>query len=184
MIYKTLKPQINTSTFRHIAFYILINIFKAIKTKHIPLDSKRSDFEILSEILNQEPSEIYQKILYYIQYYEDNCKTAKNNVSSEDIIAYIEEHFTDPDISLEQIADIFHMSPSSISRAVKNQLGINFYKFLTQLRVEYSKKLLTTTNIKIEDIYLQSGFNSKQTFSRTFKSAVGLTPSEYRKTIK
>lgn len=53
-------------------------------------------------------------------------------------------------------------------------------KFIISLRVNKAKELLTNTQMKIQDISETCGFNNPYYFSKVFRQAVGLTPSQYR----
>lgn len=93
---------------------------------------------------------------------------------------YIREHYKE-DISLSMLADMVHISPVYLSRLFKKEEGINFLDYLNQYRIEVSKKLLQDISCNIIEVAEQSGFNNTKYFSRIFKKAVGITPSEYRK---
>ena len=97
-----------------------------------------------------------------------------------EILSYINEHYTE-DIYLEGLAGQFDISPSYLSKLIKEHCGMTFVSYLASLRVEQAKKLLLETKLSITDIYMQCGFNNRTTFIRTFKKATGLSPSDFRK---
>lgn len=99
----------------------------------------------------------------------------------KDILAYLDLHFTDPNISQVIVADIFGISTFTLSRIFKNQVGIGFQDYLISKRLEYAKDLLLTTSASVSEITMQSGFSNENHFSRTFKCHVGVTPTNYRK---
>lgn len=109
---------------------------------------------------------------------EENEKTQLQ--MRDDIIAYLNEHFTDANLSQVQIADYFHVSNYTLSRLFKKYIGIGFAEFLSAKRVEYAKELLLTTDMTINDISSSAGFASRAYFSRSFKMYVGMSPTEYR----
>ena len=78
------------------------------------------------------------------------------------------------------IAERFHIQPNYLSILIKNKIGITFKDYLTNLRILHAKELLVQKEKSIQEIYEESGFASKQTFYRTFKNEVGLTPDEFR----
>ncbi|MDQ1909651.1 helix-turn-helix domain-containing protein [Paenibacillus sp. GD4] len=94
---------------------------------------------------------------------------------------YIEEHFTDPNLSLNQLSDRFEISPKYASQLFKEQFGLKFVDFLVQLRMEKAKQLLLETNEPIQDIAEKVGYTHGISFGRTFKKIVGATPGDYRK---
>ncbi len=97
-------------------------------------------------------------------------------------IAFIQEHLVE-DINLQKLSEEFHMNPSYISQLFKNETGINYHSYLTQLRVNKSKTLLTTTGKSISEIAVSVGFNDYRIFTKVFKNYTGVIPSQYRSHI-
>ncbi|GBF76804.1 putative AraC family transcriptional regulator [Paenibacillus sp. 598K] len=98
----------------------------------------------------------------------------------EQIRRYIDEHYTNPDISLTHLGEVFQTNPKYISFIFKEQLGINFVNYLTDVRVEQAKRLLESTDDLIPDIAAQVGYMHAVSFNRVFKKVVGMTPGGYR----
>lgn len=98
----------------------------------------------------------------------------------DDIAAYIEEHFADPDLSLTGVADLFHVSESYLSFTFKAQKGINFFSYIEDMRISKAKALLRQTSLKISEIAEQSGYASTNSFCRAFKRKTGISASSYR----
>ena len=95
------------------------------------------------------------------------------------IIKYINTYYSE-NITLKDVAKVVNLNPNYISQVFKKSAGTTFSHYLTNLRITQAKKLLTTTNISINEISLQSGFNDYFYFLKTFKKYTGKTPSEYR----
>jgi|GEM_PF-841634 len=98
----------------------------------------------------------------------------------EQIRRYIDEHYTNPDISLTHLGEVFQTNPKYISFIFKEQLGVNFVNYLTDVRVEQAKRLLKSTDDLIPDIAAQVGYVHAVSFNRVFKKVVGMTPGGYR----
>lgn len=92
----------------------------------------------------------------------------------------IEENYTNPDLSLNLLAEQCKTTTSYLSRLFKESFGINFVDYLNQYRIEKAKELLLTTNKPIKDIAITTGFNSQQNFIRVFKKHVGMTPGQFK----
>lgn len=92
-----------------------------------------------------------------------------------------ERLFCENELSLNQLSSAINVSENHISETLSQHLGVNFFSFINQYRVEEAKKLLTNTSQSIIDISLESGFNSRSTFNSAFKKAEGVTPTAYRK---
>ena len=97
------------------------------------------------------------------------------------IIQYTEENCCNPNLSLDHIAAAFNTNPSYVFSVVSATLKIGFHEYLTNLRIAEAKRLLAQTSKNVQEIYTQCGFQSQQTFYRTFKNSTGMTPNSYRK---
>lgn len=87
----------------------------------------------------------------------------------------------DEDLSLEMIADSLGLTPSYVSRYVKEKTGSNFSDCLNEVRIKKAKELLRTSNVQVRDIATRVGYVNVTSFIRMFKKVTGMTPSEYRK---
>lgn len=96
------------------------------------------------------------------------------------IADYIDRHYADPELSIDSLSAIFKISPSYLSRIFKREKGVGVLPYLQNKRIAQARVLLASTQLRIRQIALQVGFFSDQTFTRTFKSLTGVTPSAYR----
>lgn len=81
---------------------------------------------------------------------------------------------------LDEIAKRENLSLTYLSHFFKDALGEAFQEYLNQKRFEYACHLLATTDRKILDISLSSGFSDVRYFNRTFQKQFGCTPRDYR----
>ena len=93
---------------------------------------------------------------------------------------YLQKHLAD-EISLSVLADEFHLSAQYISQLFKSEIGVNFLTYLTSIRMENAKKLLLATSMPISEISERSGYGDYRVFTKAFKKAEGVTPSQYRR---
>ena len=93
---------------------------------------------------------------------------------------YMEEHFADPDLALNEVADHVHISASYLCALFKQYKQTSYVNYLNQIRMEYAKTILKDRGRKTYEAAFLSGFNSSQYFSSTFKKYTGMTPGEYR----
>ncbi len=95
---------------------------------------------------------------------------------------YIEENCF-KDLSLEEVAEHYYLSPCYFSRIFKKQAGESFIDYLIKVRMELAVRLLKDSQYKVYQIAEMIGYKSNRYFSRTFKTHTGYTPSEYRNIV-
>ena len=95
-----------------------------------------------------------------------------------------DEIFLNPTLNINDLAQALHTNRTYISNYLNQQLDTSFYEYVNGWRVDKAKQLLANTELTLEEITMQSGFNSLSSFRRYFVSATGLTPSAYRRRNK
>ena len=103
-----------------------------------------------------------------------------NSVYVSQAISYIHRHYSD-DISQSTVAEAIGISPSYLSKQLKEDLGIGFADYLCNYRIEKAMSMLKESNVSNKDISQMCGFSDDAYFSRVFKRNTGMTPKEYRK---
>ena len=84
-------------------------------------------------------------------------------------------------LSLSEAADMAHVSVSYFSRLFAKEVGMNYSIFMNQMKVEWSKQLLSETDFSVTQISNDLGFNDSAYFVKIFKRYEGITPNKYRK---
>lgn len=92
----------------------------------------------------------------------------------------IEEGFTNSDFGLFDNEE-YSISEVYLRRLFVKHYGLQPVKYLTALRINRAKELLSFSTLSVEECANESGFASSQYFCRVFKNMVGITPAEYRK---
>lgn len=177
------NQELNVSNTAMIQLYIqILNIiFKVMRMKNINYDPEDcGEFQIMTEIIKLPIPEIHKVLLGYLDAIQNFADNSNTKVDVMEIISYIDEHFSE-ELGLETLAEKFHITSKYLSKLIKDKLGINFVDYLANCRTNAAKKLLVETNLSINEIYMQTGFNNRTTFMRTFRKNTGLTPTEYRK---
>lgn len=107
----------------------------------------------------------------------------KNSESSNDVISsakkYIAENFA-KNITLDDVSYNVNISPYYLSRLFKEATGQNFIDYLTELRIDKAKELLSQTQYSMKEICSMCGYSDPNYLSKSFKKKVGVTPTEYR----
>lgn len=88
---------------------------------------------------------------------------------------------SDTALNSDKIAEKMCMSKSQLNRKVRVITGGNTTTYILHVRMEKSKRMLSSNDLPIGDIAMQCGFEDAGYFSRVFKQTFGMTPSQYRK---
>ncbi|MFE5323219.1 response regulator [Paenibacillus sp. NPDC056579] len=105
---------------------------------------------------------------------------ASSGSSMEEIKDYLDSHFHE-DVSLSRLAEQFHFSPQYISKKFKVTYHKTIVTYLTDLKMERAKALLSGTDMPIAEIANQLGYDDENYFSKVFKKHAGMSPFPYRK---
>jgi len=81
---------------------------------------------------------------------------------------------------VESLAESLNISTVHLRRIFSHQVDKSPIKYINDMRIEQAKILLVTSNLTVGEIALSLGFADQFHFSKTFKNAVGLSPTEYR----
>ena len=95
------------------------------------------------------------------------------------ILNHIETQFANP-ITMKDVANHFFLNPSYFCKLFKEETGVTFTHYLTKLRIEKAKDLLSNSAQKLYDVAAAVGYSNVQYFSTIFKEVAGVTPSQYR----
>lgn len=117
---------------------------------------------------------------------EKNVMSGKNITAKsepdifDEAYQYICQHFSDTNLTVANIAALFHLTTSYFSTAFSKKKGMTVIGCISQKRLEYAKHELRTTTKSIEQIAMDAGFMNPTYFYRLFKKEIGKTPTEYR----
>jgi two-component system response regulator YesN len=92
---------------------------------------------------------------------------------------YINQHLAD-DLSLAALAEEFYINPVYMSRLYKQTTGYNLSEYITHKRIDNSERLLLNTEMKINQIAKECGYDSAAYFTRVFKKQKGMSPQKFR----
>lgn len=106
----------------------------------------------------------------------------KTNQRMQKAIDYIRENYA-TDLNMAVVSNHISMNYSLFSFTFKQYTGTNFVNYLKNIRVGEAKRLLTETDMKVNEISKAVGYDHEKHFMKTFKSITGLTPSQYRNNL-
>ena len=101
----------------------------------------------------------------------------------ENLDNYIRENYSE-EISNTEIGAIFGYHPFYVSRMLKERKGMTLRQYIISYRLKQAKRLLELTDKSAAEIAEECGFTDASYFAKTFKSAFGITPKEYRNRFK
>jgi len=92
---------------------------------------------------------------------------------------YIDEN-SGSELTVEHLAKIACMSPGKLKYSFKRSFGRNIFEYLTEIRMEKAKRLLTETYLTIGIIAAEVGYKKSGAFAAAFRKYAGILPKEYR----
>ena len=97
------------------------------------------------------------------------------------VIMEKDEIFKDVSLTIEGLAEMLHTNRTYLSQYIKSVYGMTFRDWISDLRIEYAKRLmLQQPQFRVVDISESSGFLSLSHFTHTFTSKEGCSPSKWR----
>ena len=165
-------------------YYLLCNFAKA-------LDPEKSDRVDLSPDHNWHQWLCAQTICQWMKQKFGELLDIRCNVSDDgytrvvnDAILFIHQNYTNPELSLQEIANHLHLSVGYLCALFKEETGKTLKNYITDVRIGEAKKLLEKDYLKIYEICTATGYQSSQYFSQVFHKKVGVYPAEYRKGVR
>lgn len=105
---------------------------------------------------------------------DENCSAVLQ------VIRIMRTDYGDKNLSVKSMAESVYLTPTYLSGLFKKSTGKTIGQYLTDLRIEYSMKLLMDKQLKLYHVAEMVGYDDPNYFAKIFKRHVGMTPSEYR----
>ncbi|MBQ4110567.1 MAG: AraC family transcriptional regulator [Clostridia bacterium] len=102
-----------------------------------------------------------------------------SEVVNQDIAQYIQDNYSNPELSVQYIADAFDVHPNTLTSRFKTELGVGVLWYIHYTRIKNSKELLKDDNLTLEEIALKVGYSNAKTYIRNFKKFENVTPRAY-----
>lgn len=104
----------------------------------------------------------------------------KNRERMEKAVAYIHENYG-KSLNMAVVSNQVSMNYSVFSHIFKEYVGKNFVDYLRDVRIAKARELLTETDMRISEIGARVGYENDKYFMKSFKAAVGISPTEFRR---
>jgi len=95
--------------------------------------------------------------------------------------AFIAAHYHDENLTINDIARDVNLRPHYLTTLFTRHCQINLWEYVTRLRVSHAQRLLVTTDLRVLDVALESGFSSLAPFYKAFTRYCGTRPLTFRK---
>ncbi len=96
-----------------------------------------------------------------------------------ELLSYMEQHYIEP-LTIEQMARVVHLSPSTLFRAFRQVMGRPPVDYLIRLRIGKAAQLLRRPSLRVSEVSEAAGFNDSNYFTRQFTRIMGVSPCAYR----
>ena len=186
-IFSTIGEQnINSLVFLN---YLTMDIYLAMARfiKEIGADSTDIENECgnINELITASRSAVETKD--YLKKYLKNVIGLRDSTSAKkyskllgNAVRYIDENYSNEDISLNKVAANVNISPNHFSSIFSQEMGKTFIEYLIGKRMERARELLMTTDMRSSEIAYAVGYKDPHYFSYTFKKTQGMTTREFR----
>lgn len=122
---------------------------------------------------------VLKEVCIYIQ----QNRSIKKQDFIEDVLLYINQNFTDMNLSVSSISDRFKLSSSYLIKVFKESTGKGVLEYINNCRIEKAKQLLKESEFNVKTIAAKVGYYSINAFNRMFKKSEGITPGMYKDSI-
>ena len=164
--------QIYISFFQNIVLYL----------EHVGIRENTDEILTLPQELDSTDKLIKQiifRICQIRQKIKSDYSDENNEVLINQLLDFIKSYFQN-DISLDDLSEAVGMHPNYICSFFKKATGQSYLTCLHKERIFAAKKMLKETDLSIESIARQVGYNSSTQFARIFRKYEEISPSEFR----
>lgn len=122
-------------------------------------------------------------------HFTSDARNSLKNLSSKDkldlICQYLDTHYVEPEVGkLPDLAHRFSLSKRTLTRLFRREKSLTVKAYIENLRLKFSMKLLTGTQLPIQEVAELSGYKAHYYFSKVFKRKFKLTPKTVRAMLK
>lgn len=154
------------------------------KIRNLFTSSLKSSTAAKNEYFNQVVSLRFAEILIetYRSFAESgrygNSRNSKSATAAERLLDHIKANYSS-DITRSQIERISGYSFDYINRVFGSRIGMPIFEYITHLRMDEARRLLTTSNMRVGEVAQAVGIHDVYYFSKLFKKSSGVPPSKY-----
>jgi len=178
---KLMRENYTLGIFKHYCVQIVKSLFNNAIDKNFQFEDIINNryFDIYQRISNSPSHDAVCAIILDAcdnivkELFLSEHREKKQNIVSN-IISIIEKNYHDPELSLASLSETLGVSESYISRVFKKKTNVSYTRYMTRVRIEKAKTLLSDGK-EVEEIALICGYLNLSAFSRSFKKYTGIT---------
>lgn len=181
--YFSKNKQMNSETLENFNFGLLHMVYEVLHQKGILL-RKVYDMKKINEVFQANSISAIKNKVKSIVLSGCNYINTLEQTESDSIITRIKTYIADNfmnNISRQAIAHYVSLNPAYLSRLFKKETGQTLTEYITELRLDQSKRLLAETELTITLVAEKIGYKNYSYFSKIFKERYGITPNDYKK---
>ena len=173
-------------------FVLVESLFSAISLLESLGMTREESIELLGEM--SEPMRFNDSVETAKDYIRKLLKEVieyRNKISDQKYMGIIEkaknfilDNYQNEEMSLQLVSSNVNVSSNHFSAIFRKETGITFIDYLTTVRMDKAKDLLTTTSMKTSDVGFEVGYRDPHYFSYIFKKTQGMSPKEFRRLKK
>ncbi|MDL2232286.1 AraC family transcriptional regulator [Ruminococcaceae bacterium OttesenSCG-928-L11] len=183
--------QANAGIGRELQYCLLFDLLGTVLSttsliSHVPSAANGPDSIARMVTETRSNEEIRKNILMFMG---DVCAAFSREHSrsgdklNNEVLDFIAENYSDSNLSVESISDRFRKSRAHMFALFKEETGMSMLQYITKIRMDEAKRLLTDTDMSVHQIAVAVGYNSAMNFSRAFKKSENLTPTMFREVV-
>lgn len=182
ILYKAKQGNIEPDDFMEVMNELVDKI--CINYKNL-LNFDDEEIENLKKVYGYDNASVYYETIYeWIEKINEKLLTEyddyKNKQKIQRAIGFIQKNYA-KDLNMAVVSNHISMNYSLFSYVFKQFTGMNFVNYLKEIRMKEAKRLLEETDKKIIEISNEVGYENEKHFMKIFKSATGVSPTEFRK---
>ncbi len=145
---------------------------------------KARDIVDESESLEGIHNSIKSIIIELYEYYtKSNIKMFGTNYIVEKAKQYIDNNFSDSNLTLTSTAETLQISATYLCTIFKKHIGISFSDYIKKVRIQQAVLILKTTDVNISDLGNMVGYTGEKSFFYAFRIETGISPAKYRRKL-
>lgn len=154
-----------------------------LKNMQMIPEPKKTLSQITSEIAEKEREDAEKAKTLHESDFAFMASQINDKVTAN-ILKYVTENMSNPDLKIDDIAEAMGMSRSVLYAKIKQSVSMTPIDFVRHIRIMRASELLQQTDDTLASISFEVGFSDPKYFSKVFKKEMGIVPSEYRERTK